>query len=83
MFHLFHIPGSAATRQVLELHVPRLPLPCGDPTHASLHIPHPIIGPCDLLPGAPDLGGGLQGGRDSQDAPETLSPGHPYSGSSS
>ena len=82
-FTYFHISGSAAaSRQVLELLVPRLPLPGCDPAHAGLHLPDPFLCAPDRLPGPPDLGGGVQGGRDPQDAPETLSSGHPYSGPS-
>ena len=79
-----NILGSAATAslQVLELQLPRLPLPNSDPSHAHLLLPDPGLGASDLLPGASGLGGGVQRGRDPQDAPETLPPGHPHSGSS-
>ena len=80
-----NILGSAPTAslQVLELQLPGLPLSDSDPAHAYLLLPNPGLGARDLLPGAPGLGGGLQGGRDPQDAPETLPAGHPHSGSSS
>ena len=36
-----------------------------------------------MAPGAPGLGSDFPGGRDPQDASETLPPGHPHTGSSS